>query len=135
MATKSKNTSLVPAKSKSIQQIIKSHYNTRTTKNPFSSPQDKPLPSPNPHSLGSRKRMNFIDLVSSLKKGPGVAYESDEPPNTTPTTTPVFNLATLKKLLLEPFIKLLEKEKNKLVSVGLASELDFENKGGFVKPL
>jgi hypothetical protein len=118
MATNSKNTSPVPAK---VSQSNKSENHITTPeqqKKPLSSPQDKLLPSnlnppltPTPQVF--RKRMNFIDLASPPKKGPGVAYKSDEPPNTTPTTTPMFNLATLKKFVLEPFIKLLEKEKKK----------------------
>jgi hypothetical protein len=73
--------------------------------------------------------MNFIDLASPPKKGLGVAYESDEPLDTTPTTTLVFNPGYSEKNLAKAIYKVARKGKNKLVSVSLASELDSENKG------
>jgi hypothetical protein len=73
-------------------------------------------------------------LDSPPKKGPGVAYESEDPPDTTPTTTPVINPSYSKKTSARAIYKAARKGKYKLLSVGLASEMDSEIKGGFVKP-
>jgi hypothetical protein len=78
--------------------------------------------------------MSIIELASPPKKGPSVSIESDEPPDTTPTTTSVFILGYYEKTLAKAIFKAARKGKNKLVSIVLASEFDYKNEGGFVKP-
>jgi hypothetical protein len=78
--------------------------------------------------------MGIFELVSPPKKGLSVSIESDEPPDTTPTTTHVFTSGYFEKTPARAIFKAARKGKNKLVSVVLASELDSMNKGGFVKP-
>jgi hypothetical protein len=82
----------------------------------------------------SRKRSSINDLASPPQKVPGVSIESDEPPNTTPTTIPMFTPGYFKKSLARAIYKAARKGKNKLVSVVIAFEFEFEMKGGFVKP-
>jgi hypothetical protein len=139
-ATNNKNNSLVLAKVyQSNKQIRKFPYNTRPPKKPLLSPQDKPLPSnssPSPSRTPqvSRKRLSINDLASPPQKGPGVSIESDEPPNTAPTTTPMFTPSYFEKSPTRAIYKAARKGKNKLVSIVIASKFEFEMKGGFVKP-
>ena len=73
--------------------------------------------------------MNSIDFPSPPKKGLSFAYESEEPPDTSPSTILVFNPGYSKKTFTRAIFKATRKGKNKLVSIGLPSELDSENKG------
>jgi hypothetical protein len=82
----------------------------------------------------SRKRLNTTGLVSSPKKGLGIAKETGDPHDTPPTSSPVFNLGYRKKAPVRAIFKVARKGKNKMVLVVLASDMDSASKGGFVKP-
>jgi hypothetical protein len=82
----------------------------------------------------SKKRLNTTGLVSSPKKGPGIAKEIEDPQDTPPTSSTVFNPGYTKKAPARAIFKAARKGKNKMVSVVLASDMDSTSKGGFVKP-
>jgi hypothetical protein len=81
----------------------------------------------------SRKRLNTTGLVSSPKKGPGVAKEIEDPLDTPPTSSPVFNPGYTEKASAKAIFKAVRKGKNKMVSIVLAFDMDSASNGALLR--
>ena len=82
----------------------------------------------------SRKRQNTTALESSSKKGPGFVKEIEDPPDTPPSSSLVFNPGSTAKAPARAIFKAAGKGKKKMGSVVLTSVQDSTSKWGFVKP-
>ena len=80
----------------------------------------------------SRKRLNSSNLAYFPKKGPGIANEIEDPSDTPPTSSLVFNPGYTKKAPTRAIFKAAKKGKNKMVSVVLASDLISASKGALL---
>jgi hypothetical protein len=137
-----KNSPIIPTKPKHTtnKQARSTPYNTRHTKKPIISIQDKPsLKNPSsfyPSYHERKKRSSSYELVSPPKKGLGVSEESAEPPDLTPSNILVYSPGYSKKTLAKALFKAARKGKktNKLGFVVLEPKVTSKEKGGFVKP-
>jgi hypothetical protein len=112
-----KNSPIIPTKPKHTtnKQARSTPYNTRHTKKPIISIQDKPsLKNPSsfyPSYHERKKRSSSYELVSPPKKGLGVSEESAEPPDLTPSNILVYSPGYSKKTLAKALFKAARKGK------------------------
>jgi hypothetical protein len=73
-------------------------------------------------------------LWSNQTTGPGFAKELEDPPDTPPSSSTVFNIGSTGKAPARAIFKAARKGKKKLVSEVVTFDLGTTCKGGFVKP-
>jgi hypothetical protein len=114
-------------------------YNTRLTKKPLISIQDRPTLSNNTslishHHNEKKKRPCPPDFLSPTRKSPGAVAESAKPPDITPPNLLTYSPGIMESKPARALFKAARKGKSKIGSAATEPVVTSEEKGGCAKP-